>query len=209
LAEPDRAEGTLDLSTDLTGFFRGALAGAIKSSGVQPTGAVELYLAELLTDYARPAALNAEALDRPLTLLLDEAQQAVGVERFERLRSLGDGVLYVSGFFGDHLENRGVELGYVAMLGATAYESAAAMLRGTTPAGADGAPDVFSELAVEFQTFVSLLSDVASSLLARSAHSERALVRVYERWHKTGSSVLAQTLAAHGMMPVRGNGAVH
>jgi len=28
-------------------------------------------------------------------------------ERFERLRSLGDGVLYTSGFFADHLSTRG------------------------------------------------------------------------------------------------------
>ena len=207
--EAERTEARLDLSTDLTGFFRGVVAGAIKTSGYQPTEAAELYVAELLTEYARPVEHRDQVLNRPLTLLLDEAQKATGAERFERLRTLGDNVLYVSGFFADHLENRGVELGYVAMLGATAYESAAQMLRGSTHNGRDGATDVFSELADEFQMFVSLLGDVASSLLAGSVHSERELVRVYERWHKTGSNVLAQTLLEHGMVPVRGSGTVH
>jgi len=86
-------------------------------------------LAGLLADYAKPDRLEAEALDRPLTLLLDEALHTAGRERFERLRSLGDGVLYTSGFFADHLSTRGVELRYVRALGARAYDSAAAMLR--------------------------------------------------------------------------------
>jgi hypothetical protein len=30
------------------------------------------------------------------------------------------------------------------------------------------------------------------------------LVRVYERWLKTGSDGLAQALASHGLVPVRG-----
>lgn len=205
--EAETTGGRLDLSTDLTGFFRGVVAGAIKSSGYQPTEAAELYVADLLAEYARPAAHCEQALNRPLTLLLDEAHKASGAERFQRLRTLGDNVLYVSGFFADHLENRGVELGYVAMLGATAYESAAQMLR--TSAQSGGAPDVFSELAERFQMFVGLLRDVAGSLLAGSVQSERELVRIYERWHKTGSNVLAQALIDHGMVPVRGNGTVH
>lgn len=200
---------SLDLSADLNGFFRTLLTDAIQKRGCEPTDATELYLAGLLADYARPQALNEQALSRPLTLLLDEAQKAVGVERFERLRTLGDGVLYVSGFFGDHLETRGVELSYVAMLGASAYEGAAQMLRSAHASPGESAPDVFAELAGQFETFVDLLREVANVVLARSANSDRALIKMYERWLRTGSGALAQALTEQGMAPTRGNGLVH
>lgn len=200
----------LALCADLNGFFRDLVEDTMQKSGYRATDAAGMYVAELLADYARPDELGEEALCRPLTLLLDEAQRATGLERFERLRSLGDSVLYVSGFFGDHLENRGVELSYVAMLGATAYENAAAMLRAAGQnTGGEGAPDVFTELGDKFQMFVDLLSDVAGTLLARSATSDRALLKMYERWQRTGSGALAQVLTSHGMVPARPNGAVH
>jgi hypothetical protein len=197
------------LSADLNTFFREQVEAAMHKRGFDATDAAGLYLVELLADYAKPAPLTEQTLNRPLTLLLDEALQCAGLERFERLRSLGDGVLYVSGFFGDHLENKGIELGYVAMLGATAYDSAARMLRTAgSSAGGDGAPDVFSELANKFEMFVDLLGDIAGSLLATSSSSDRGLLKLYERWLRTGSESLAQTLTSKGMVPVRGCGGI-
>jgi len=119
----------IDLASNLESFFQTLVDDAVKTRHFAATDAAEFYLAGLLADYAKPDRLDAETLERPLTLLLDEALHAVGSERFERLRSLGDGVLYTSGFFAEHLSTRGVELRYVRTLGARAYEGAAAMLR--------------------------------------------------------------------------------
>ncbi len=129
-----------------------------------------------------------------------------GRERFERLRSLGDGVLYTSGFFADHLSTRGVELRYVRTLGARAYDGAATMLRQTSGEGT-GAPDVFRELADNFAMFAEIVSRVADVLQANSAqNSNRQVVRLYERWVKTGSAPLAVALAGKGLTPQRGHG---
>jgi len=143
--------------------------------------------------------------------LLVEAMQSVGKERFERLRTLGDGVLFVSGFFGDHLQTRGVELGYVSSVGARAYEGAASMLRrgASLPTARGSAPDLFGELADKFPMFVDLLNGMADALLARSVHGERGLIKLYERWLKTGSPLLADALAARGMAATRGDGVLH
>jgi len=181
----------------------------VKTQHFEATEAAEFYLAGLLADYAKPDRLEAEALDRPLTLLLDEALHTAGRERFERLRSLGDGVLYTSGFFADHLSTRGVELRYVRALGARAYDSAAAMLRQSAGDGS-GAPDVFRELADNFAMFAEVVSRVADVLQANSAHnSNRQVVRLYERWVKTGSAPLAVALAGRGLTPQRGHGGIH
>jgi hypothetical protein len=203
--ETARAPGIL-LSGDIQKFFRGVVDDAIEAHGYETTEATETYVVALLADYAKPDPLTEETLNRPLTLLLDEALHATGHERFERLRSLGDGVLYVSGFFGDHLAQRGVHATYVSALGARAYDSAAQMLRhGDT----EGAPNIFAELAGNFTMFVELLRNVADAFQARAARSPSAVVRVYERWLRTGSAPLARELAARGMMPTRGNGTVH
>lgn len=198
---------TIDLASDVSAFFGPIVAEAIRSRRYEATGAAEAYLVALLADYTKPGQLGEETLSRPLTLLLDEAMQASGPERFERLRVLGDGVLYVSGFFSEHLETRGVEPGYMSTLGACAYENASAMLR--QRANDLSAPDLFSELAEKFRMFVSLLADVAESLRARSARTDGAMLKLYERWLKTGSSTLGDALVARGMVPVRGTGLVH
>lgn len=199
----------IDLESDLQSFFQDLVDDAVKTQHFPATEAAEYYLAGLLADYAKPERLEAETLDRPLTLLLDEALRAAGSERFERLRCLGDGVLYTSGFFADHLSTRGVELRYVRTLGARAYDGAAAMLRQHAHDGL-GAPDVFRELADNFAMFADVVSRVADVLQANSAHnSDRQVVRMYERWVRTGSAPLAAALAGRGLTPQRGHGGIH
>ena len=199
----------IDLASNLESFFQTLVDDAVKMQHFAATNAAEFYLAGLLADYAKPDRLESEALERPLTLLLDEALHAEGRERFERLRSLGDGVLYTSGFFADHLSTRGVEIQYVRALGARAYGGAAAMLRQSAGEGT-GAPDVFRELADNFVMFAEVVSRVADVLQANSARgSNRHVVRLYERWLKTGSGPLAAALAGRGLTPQRGHGGIH
>ncbi len=203
------SEGTrpgLDLSANLETFFHDVVDDAMRKKHLAATEAAEYYLVSLLTDYARPDARSCETLERPLTLLLDEALHAPGNERFERLRVLGDGVLYVSGFFAPHLETRGVEVRYVTALGARAYDGAGKLLRG---GASDGAPDLFFELAENFGNFAELLSDVAQRLSLAAAPTSTGLLKLYERWLKTGSEALGSELAGRGVLPVRGAGGLH
>jgi hypothetical protein len=199
----------IDLTGDVTGFFRDALDGAMREEGVGATQAAEHYLVELLAGFARPSHPADTTFARPLTLLLAEALEASGRERFERLQALGDGVLYVSGFFADHLETRGVKIDYVHGVGVRAYDGASAMLRRVAPAGQSSVPDLFSELARNFVTFAQLLKRVAEVALARSARTPQSTLDLYQRWLRTGSPVFADALASRGVVAKRGAGAVH
>ena len=198
------SEQRIDLSGDVYGFFSGLLERSMEQRGVAPNAAVVGYLSGLLADYARPDSVNAATFQRPFTLLLAEALESRHSERFERLRSLGDAVLYVRGFFSEHLATRGVELGYVSSVGARAYDGAASVLR---RAGhwETTSPDVFGSLAASFDDFVALLESVADSLLASSnAASEEGVLKLYERWQKTGSTEIERALMARGLVPLRG-----
>ena len=204
---PQQAEPELDLSGNLDGFFGELVLVAREDRKVEATDAATAYLTGLLADYARPGAHNLDTLERPFTLLLAEAEESVGGERFDRLRALGDGVLYVRGLFSEHLETRGVALRYVSSVGARAYDGARNVLfRSGT---ASPATDVFGELAEHFDGFVELLGAVADQLMARGVASNGGIVKLYERWLRTGSNALGEALVAQGLMPVRAFAGVH
>ena len=199
-------EPQINAIVDVGDFFREVVSDASRASGLESSLASVHYLASLLAAFARPGVFQHETFSKPFTFLLVEALQLAGAQRFERLRLLGDAVLYQSGFFGEHLDRRGLERGYVNGVGATAYDQAAAMLRRV---GAGGAPDLFAELASRFDHFVSLLEVVADSLFAQEAREPKSLVELYERWLKTKSPVLRSALHRHGLVPVSGDGTIH
>ena len=199
---------TIVATGSIATYFHEAVSDAIKARHVAATNAATTYLVSLLSDYARPDQRAGEALARPLAFLLDEAMHTpVPSERFDKLRSLGDGVLYSCGFFADHFEARGVDQSYLISIGTTAYGAAAGMLHVPTSTRADKAGpriDIYRELADNFRAFVGVLIEIADRTITAGVQGSKDLVRVYERWLKTGSEGLAQALAAHGLVPVRG-----
>ena len=199
------------LNANISEFFRDAINDAADSGGIEASFAARSYLVSLLAEYARPGRFADETFARPLTLLLQEALTAQGPERFQRLQSLGDAVLYISGFFRSHLETRGVELKYVSSLGACAYDHAAAMLRRSAPTPDEpGAPDVLSELSEGFPHFAALLDALGASFEASAAtRNDLSTLKLYERWARTGSHSIAEILTERGLVPLRRDDLLH
>lgn len=186
----------------VSNFFGEVVEDAVRTRRVEATDGAIHYIVSLLADYAHPDGRAGEALERPLTLLLDEALRVPDpADRFERLRTLGDGVLYGCGFFADHFQARGVDAKYLHGLGTRAYGAASSMLRRTAP---EHGQDLFGELARNFDAFADVLEDVADATIAMGVESSRGLVKIYERWLRTGSERLASALTSRGMMPTRG-----
>ena len=172
-------------------FFDEVVEDVLKTRGVDASQSATRYLVGVL---AEP---QIGAINKPLALSLQEALVTYEpAERFERLRQLGDAVLYGAGFFADHFAARGLENRYVFSIGARAYVSAGAMLRGDSTG-------LFEELAQRFEQFASVLSDVAERTLAQQP-GPQSLLKLYERWLKTGSDTTAEALVEHGIYPVFG-----
>jgi len=195
---------TIALAPDLSQFFREVISDAIRARQVDASDAAESYLVGILCDFSHPDEEAGETFRKPLTFLLRDAMEASGAERFRRLRTLGDHVLYALGFFGGHIELRGIDRGYVVTVGSSAYQHAAAMLRSKAQP-----TDLLSELAIKFERFADVLHDVAEGTLVCAPQNERAVVKLYERWLKTGSSRLASELSARGILPNRGAGGLN
>lgn len=193
-------------TTSVSAFFEEAVEDAMKARSVSASAPARSYVVALLADLAKPGSPVERTLERPLTLLLDEALHTPELgERFERLRTLGDGVLYSSGFFADHFEARGVDTRYLIGIGRTAYDSAGAIIMGgamdDAPEGKEKSGlDVFRELSTGFASFVDVIGEVANATIARGVATSRGLLKLYERWLKTRSDRLADTLSSHGFV---------
>ncbi len=204
---------TILATGSLDGFFQGALQDVMKARRVDASVGASAYLVGVLAEFAKPDANREATLDRPLAFLLDEALHTSDLaERFDKLRALGDGVLYSSGFFLDHFERRGVDQSYLVGIGARAYGSAGSLLARSQPTQPrEAAPprfDLFDELARNFGAFVAVVAEVANLTLAKSVDGSKSLLKLYERWLKTRSETLAGALSAHGFQTPRGKQAL-
>ena len=208
------SQPSIAIAPNVSHYFQEVLSEAIRVRRVEATDAASSYLVGLLCEYAHPSEDSGSTFSQPLTFQLRDALEAEGSERFRRLRGLGDHVLYAIGFFRSHIAGRGADRGYVVNVGSTAYREAAVMMRLRSKRrregdGAAAPPDVLSELASKFDRFAQVLADVAEGTLARGARDERSVIKLYERWLKTGSARLAEELGAHGILPLRGAGGVN
>jgi hypothetical protein len=189
------------ISPSITDYFGSVVDDALRSRNVQASPAASQYVVGILCDFARPNEEVEAAFSKPLTFLLRDALEAPFAERFRRLRALGDGVLYAVGFFGGHIELRGIDRRYVMHVGSSAYTNAAAMLHAPGRADKFG---VLEELAAKFGDFVDVLTEIAEGAIAMGTRDERGVVKLYERWLRTGSSRIAEELGARGIIPTRG-----
>ncbi len=195
---------TIALAPSLGEYFRGPVNEAIRGREVEASPATETYLVHLLSDFANPSPETRSTFSQPVALLLAEAMQCTGTERFRRLQSLGDGVLYGLGFFGQSTPE--TDRTYFVHVGASAYGHASQMLRA---GGSAQSEDVLHHLARDFGRFADVLTWVSDWLLAQSARGQAGLLRMYERWQKTGSPVLQEELGHRGLMPLGRQGGLH
>lgn len=174
-------------------FFKDHIESALARQHLEPRGLTSYYLVDLLCRFTRPdlrIPFNDDQ-EAPLALRLARALDAGGIERRARLRNLGDFSLFMSGFFSDSLRRRAVDLDYYVSMGGYAYSSLARR-------DSDAFGEVYAELGRKFVPFMDVLTDISE----RTGHtSGRDILRLYERWLRTGSKRTGDELARQGIAP--------
>lgn len=192
----------IELSTDMGGFFEERLDVSLTRRGCNASEGTRLYLVQLLTRFTFNS--SPEDVSEPLALRMASAMREEGpVMRHQKLRDLGDSALYVCGFFGESLGRRGVSRSYVVSMGGRAYVAAGEL---PAPRGTEVGPRVFGELSDGFGDYAAVLDDVRECTALRTPQD---IVRLYERWKRTGSPVLAERLRAEGVFPQIEKGLIH
>ena len=175
-------------------YFKELVEASLARQHLQAADLTEYYLVNLLCQYVRPDVTNAEH-DEPLAVRFARAMQTGGTEQRARLRSLGDFSLFTAGFFSDSFRRRHVDIDYYVSMGEYAY--------GSLSRAEDAFRDVFAELARKFVGFSDVLADISERTTLASNNND--VLRIYEKWLRTGSQREGRRLIARGIVP---NGSV-
>ncbi|UXR65784.1 hypothetical protein EZJ49_05915 [Bdellovibrio bacteriovorus] len=199
MREKRSTTSTVELFVSPEGYFQELVQKGLSQRKVQTYPLVETYLVNLLQHYldARnlfdPGYATEGGQKNPTTLaeMYLTAQNADSVVRAEMLRKLGDRTLYISGFFGDSLSRKIVDVDYYAEIGGAAYASLAHCTREDTLARVYG---VFSE---RFLEFVDVLTYISHHSFVKS---DESILRLYERYMRTGSELAREKLVEMGVL---------
>ena len=172
-------------------YFKELVDQALARQHVEAGQLTAYYLVNLLCQYIRPDARAAGFQEEPLAIQLTRALQTGGSEQRLRLRTLGDFSLFMSGFFSDSLRRRTVDLDYYVSMGEYAYGS-------LSRRDEDTFAEVFGELARQFVGYMDVLADISEQTAVASSAD---LLRLYEKWLRTGSSRDGKKLVDSGIVP--------
>jgi hypothetical protein len=173
-------------------FFRELVHLALERQHLETDELTSWYVVNLLCGFVQMnSAAGAPLDDEPLALRLGRALDCGGAEQRARLRQLGDVSLFVSGFFSDSLRRKLVDVDYYVSLGGYAYGS-------LSRRGDESFARVFGELAGKFVGFVDVLSEVSERA---GLTSNTDVLRLYEKWLRTGSRRNGGLLVERGIVP--------
>lgn len=196
------ADETVSIVVDqnLTEFFWDSLRGAIANQGAEVNESAEHYLVNLLIKFSKADHLygNSEgkAEEEAMALLLIKAMESIQEERIKIYKRLGDYALYISGFFSDSLSGKLVDIDYYISIGENAYHRLAGLFR-ARPQG-ESFYELFADLGSNFPLFVDLLGEVSDRCFT---HTNKDILRIYEKWVRTGSSWNKSLLTEQGILP--------
>lgn len=168
-------------------YFKDLVDGALARQRISAGELTAFYVVQLLASFLQRRADD----DEPLALKLARALDAGGAEQRNSLKQIGDVSLFVAGFFADSLRRKLVDVDYYAAIGGYAYST---LSRYET----DTFSPVFAELSENFGSFVDVLSEVSERSCCAS---NTDLLRLYEKWVKTGSRRGGQLLVERGVVP--------
>src|SRR6188768_511090 len=172
-----------------TEYFRNLVESALQRQHLAVRELTSFYVVNLLAGFVhrdQSGIADYEALG----VRFVRALQSGGSAQRDGLRRVGDTSLFVSGFFSDSLNRSLVDIDYYMQLGERAY--------GSLARNDDALGDVFDELSDKFTAMVDVLTEV-SERTALTSNSD--VMRVYERWLRTGSRRTGSQLVARGIVP--------
>ena len=195
-SQADQSESQLILNSSV--FFEEMVAEAVKIRKINTIPRVEVYLAELLSSFISADNLyevdetnNTRKTNTLAELYLTASSESLGPKRISGFKKTGDLSLYISGFFGDSLTRKVVDIDYYAGIGGSAYKSLAREL------SQDLMAQVFDEISTRFLEFVDVLTYLSQTLMVQSNSD---LLRLYDRYLATGSTLAKEQLIEKGIL---------
>ncbi len=184
-------------------YFKELVEKALERQRIESSKLSSFYLVHLLNTFLRQDNAYAEVGvgDNPrLAEILCQALGATGSRQLALLKMTGDLSLFISGFFSESLTRKVVDAGYYVRMGGFSYGRLSSLTTHRVAA------EVFTELSEKFVSFVDVLNEVSE---ASSLNDNRSLLRLYEKWLRTGSQRSAELLRQEGVLLVPESKQVH
>jgi len=183
---------------DARDFFASELRLAMENHGVSAKPSSFDYLVTLLVKNISSESFFKVGSEGQYedTLLFDlyaEYLQSSREKRMALLQRIGDLSLVISGYFGESLQAKLVDIDYYFGMGGTAYSVLSEMENNRT------SKSVYEELSGKFQPFSNVLGEMSER---SGVQSNKDILRLYERWMATGSDRLRKILSDHGIQPL-------
>ena len=172
-------------------YFKELVDGALSHQGLATQELTAYYVVQLLASFLQRRFITVEDDGTPLALRLGRALDSGGSRQRTTLKEIGDVALFVSGFFSDSLNRKLVDVDYYVSIGGRAYSALSRV-------ESDMFSPVYAELGEKFVGFVDVLTEVSERT---SCSSNADLLRLYEKWLKTGSRRSGQLLVERGVVP--------
>ncbi len=173
-------------------YFKELVEDSMARQHLRAADLTEYYVVNLLCEYVRPDRRRDCGDDaEPLALRLGRALESGGSEQRARLRGVGDFSLFMSGFFSDSFRLRSVDVDYYKSMGEYAYSS-------LSHSEDEAFATVFGELSRKFVGFMDVLADISERTTLKSTTD---VLRLYEKWLRTGSTRDGQRLVERGVLP--------
>ncbi|MBK9293746.1 MAG: hypothetical protein IPM57_04765 [Oligoflexia bacterium] len=172
-------------------FFKERVNQVLTRNKISVSENVEFYIVDLLERYMFVNNLDNDPL--AIQLLKSQEKGLPEADKIKILKKLGDTSLYVSGFFGDSLTRKVIDLDYYRQMGSIAYRSLSESIKDQQ------FHELYFELHNHFSGFVCVLNEMSHELLPKT---DQGLLQLYEAYLKTGSQAAKKYLVDQGLSPV-------
>ena len=173
---------------------------ACENRQVKTQPMIEVYLVQLLRFYLDSKNLHSAQLDdsqeKPLHTFAEMYLTAINAEspkNKEMMRTVADRALYLTGFFGDSLQRKVVDIDYYVDIGSAAYSNLHVWTK------EEPLTDVYKTFSKRFSEFVDVLNYISEKSLVQS---DTNVLRLYDRYLKTGSELAREKLNELGVMTI-------
>lgn len=183
-------------------FFHDLVKDGVRKKNIKPIPQVINYLVNLLVNFVKADQLYKEdengkrSKETLAEIYLRALNTEKGKEKIELFKKLGDTSLYISGFFGDSLSRKIVDLDYYIAMGEIAYKNLGVFVTNNL------SRNVYKNMSYHFPIYVDVLTYVSQKSMIQN---NRNLLRLYERYIKTGSELARDQLIEQGILPISSN----
>jgi hypothetical protein len=178
-------------------FFVDRIDEALVRLKFDPLPSSKTYLADLLHHFIfsknlfETDAATGKSRRETLAELFLRAQNSPPPMRSDLLKRLGDHSLYISGFYGDSLNRKIVDIDYYVDMGGVAYGAL------SSAASNEEASAMFNDFSKRFVGFVDVLIYISQDTRVQSNED---LLRLYDRYLATGSRLAEEQLLEKGLL---------